>query len=174
MTSVRLSVLVALLGVLAACSTAPLRQAEGIAVSGKAYAQAVRGVGDLALTESLDYTVDRVAFERDRATDREKRKANLERANTMFKRRIELVATANLQIALVEEYFVALEARDALELAEFEQLVREQEQALPELAQRTKRLAADLQGAHDAVAAVNIAAAGLELFADVVRLFARV
>jgi len=68
----------------------------------------------------------------------------------------------------------AREARDALELAEFEQLVREQEQALPELAQRTKRLAADLQGAHDAVAAVNIAAAGLELFADVVRLFARV
>lgn len=68
----------------------------------------------------------------------------------------------------------AREARDALELAEFERLVREQEQALPELAQRTKRLAADLQGANDAVAAVNIAAAGLELFADVVRLFARV
>jgi len=68
----------------------------------------------------------------------------------------------------------AREARDALELAELEQLVREQEQALPELAQRTKRLAADLQGAHDAVAAVSIAAAGLELFADVVRLFARV
>ena len=110
MPSVRLSVLVALLGVLAACSTAPLRQAEGIAVSGKAYAQAVRGVGDLALTESLDYTVDQVAFERDRATDREKRKANLERTNTMLKRRIELVETANLQIALVEEYFVALEA----------------------------------------------------------------
>ena len=68
----------------------------------------------------------------------------------------------------------AREARDALELAEFERLVREQEQALPELAQRTKRLAADLQGANDAVAAVNIAAAGLELFADVVRLFAKV
>jgi hypothetical protein len=68
----------------------------------------------------------------------------------------------------------AREARDALELAEFERLVREQGQALPELAQRTKRLAADLQGANDAVAAVNIAAAGLELFADVVRLFARV
>lgn len=68
----------------------------------------------------------------------------------------------------------ARRARNALELAEFEQLVNEQKQALPDLAQRTKRLEADLQSANDAVAAINIASAGLELFGDVIRLFARV
>src|SRR5262245_16922561 len=108
MTLVRLSVLVALLGVLAACSTAPLRQAEGIAVAGKTYAQAVRGVGDFALSETVDYTIEEVAFERD-GFDGAERKALLGRTNAMLKHRIELVETADVQIALVEEYFVALE-----------------------------------------------------------------
>jgi hypothetical protein len=68
----------------------------------------------------------------------------------------------------------ARRARNALELAEFDELVHEQEQALPDLAQRATRLEADLRSAHDALAAVTIASAGLDLFGDVIRLFARV
>lgn len=113
MASVRLFVFFALLGMFSGCSTAPLKQAEGIAISGKAYAQAVRGVGEFALSDVLDYEVDQIAIERDKvpgSDPRAKRKEFLFEENVTLKLRIELVETANLQVSLVEEYFTSLEA----------------------------------------------------------------
>jgi hypothetical protein len=111
MRSVRLLVLVAVVGALAGCSTASLRHAEGMAVSGKAYAQAVRSVAELALSDVLDYEVEQIAAERDQFSGSDgpaKRKAFLGEENAVLKRRIELVETASLQVSLVAEYFTAL------------------------------------------------------------------
>lgn len=59
----------------------------------------------------------------------------------------------------------APQGRNALEPAgDLEALIEERSEALPELAQRTERLDVDLRSANNAVAAVNIASAELELF----------
>jgi hypothetical protein len=95
---------------LVGCYTAPLKQAEGIGASGKAYAQAVRAVAEFALSDVLDYEVDQLEVERDGYRSSAERVEYLKQENDLLRRRIQLVETAALQVSLVEEYFSALEA----------------------------------------------------------------
>lgn len=103
------AIAVATIALLAGCTTVPLKQAEGIGTSGKAYAQAVRAVGEFALSDVLDYEVERLAIERKGFPSTAERQQLLKEENDLLRRRIQLVETSQLQVALVEEYFAALE-----------------------------------------------------------------
>jgi len=111
-----LALALGLLG-LAGCPTIPLKQAENIGTAGSAYAEAVKAVGDFALSDALDYAVDELETRRPALKELAKRREALERQNRLLKRRIELVETASLQITLVREYFSALEALAKFDVA---------------------------------------------------------
>lgn len=100
---------VATIALVTGCTTVPLKQAEGIGGSGKAYAQAVRAVGEFALSDVLDYEVEQLAIEREGFPSAAERRATLKQENDLLRRRIQLVESATLQVSLVEEYFAALE-----------------------------------------------------------------
>lgn len=66
----------------------------------------------------------------------------------------------------------AMEARDTAELASFARLVEAQRRKLPTLRKRTTRLRQDLEGSQETFAKLQVAAAGMALFADIVKLLA--
>jgi hypothetical protein len=71
-----------------------------------------------------------------------------------------------------EACLAAMEARDAAELASFARLVEAQRRELRTLRARTARLRRDLEEAGETVAQLQVAAAGIALFADIVKLLA--
>jgi hypothetical protein len=104
------AVTVVSIALITGCTTVPLKQAEGIGTSGKAYAQSVRAVGEYALSDVLDYEVDQLAIEREGFPTTAERQKLLKEENDLLRRRIQLVETTVLQVSLVEEYFASLEA----------------------------------------------------------------
>jgi hypothetical protein len=71
-----------------------------------------------------------------------------------------------------EACLAAMEARDTVELASFARLVEARKRRLPALRARTARLRRDLEEAGETFAQLQVAAAGIALFADIVELLA--